>query len=171
VDITNLNDEIACKFEKIEATLAVCSTASELCEALLTAIETRFTVPFVWLTLLQLPETTKLRKDLESSALLHDRLNILSPAAFRDIIPDVSAPTLAGGDLRPFFRLLPPSRKYLLRSLAVSPLTLHGRLIGSLNLGDASPGRYEPGMDTTRLNHLAQHVSDRLSAMTIPCTS
>jgi two-component system cell cycle response regulator len=168
LDIPDRNDEIARTFERIEADLTACGSAVELCETLLSAIETEFAVPFVWLTLLKLPETAKLRKELETSALLRDRLNSLSPSTFREIVPDSSAPTLAGGDLKLFFRLLPPSRKYFLRSLAVSPLTLHGRLIGSLNHGDALPGRYEPSMDTTLLNHLVQHVSERLSSLMSP---
>jgi uncharacterized protein YigA (DUF484 family) len=70
---------------------------------------------------------------------------------------------IASGDLRPFFRLMPPNVKYFIRSLAVAPLALHGRLIGSLNHGDASPERYRPGMDTALLDHLAATVSRRLS--------
>ncbi|MDA8124554.1 MAG: DUF484 family protein [Deltaproteobacteria bacterium] len=168
MDIPTLNDEISRKFIKIERDIAACGSPVDLCEALIEAIERQFAVPFVWLTLLQAPEAAELRKALESSDELRDRLNVLSPAAFREIIPDLSTPVLAGGDLRPFFRLLPTRRKYFLRSLAVSPLTLRGRLIGSLNHGDAAPGRYQPGMDTTRLNHLAETVSDRLSALLSP---
>ncbi|MEK7827893.1 MAG: hypothetical protein AAB299_09220, partial [Thermodesulfobacteriota bacterium] len=45
---------------------------------------------------------------------------------------------------------------------------LHGRLIGSLNNGDASPERYRPGMGTTLLDHLAATVSRRLSELLPP---
>ena len=103
------------------------------------------------------------RRAWRASPLLRDRLKIIEQAAFLEIVPDGATPLLVSGDLRPFFRLLPPNRKYFIRSLAVSPLTLHGRLIGSLNHGDSSSERYEPGMDTTLLMHLAQSVSDRLS--------
>jgi GAF domain-containing protein len=100
---------------------------------------------------------------LERSPFFNDRLKIIEQASFLEIVPDGVTPLLVNGNLKVFFRLLPPSRKYFIRSLAISPLTLRGRLIGSLNQGDPSLERYEPGMDTTLLMHLAQSVSDRLS--------
>ncbi len=169
-DIPKINEGIARKFLKIETDLGLRGSALELFEALLSDIQTDFGIPFVWLSLIRLTETSGLRKSLEASPLLRDRLNLIENALFLEIAPRVAPPLLAGGDLaggdlKPFFRLLPPNRKYFIRSIAVSPLTLHGRLIGSLNQGDSSPERYEPGMDTTLLMHLAQSVSDRLSAL------
>ena len=167
-DIPKINDEIARKFQKIEADLRTHRSAAELFEALLAEIETRFGVPFVWLSLIRLPETTALRKSLEESAFLHDRLNSIEKAPFLEIVPDCALPLLVSGDLRPFFRLLPRNRKYFIRSLAVSPLALRGTLIGSLNHGDTSPARYEPGMDTTLLMHLARNVSESLAHLLPP---
>lgn len=162
-DIPKINEGIARKFRKIEADLSLRRSAVELFEALLADIQTEFSIPFVWLSLIRLPEMTGLRKSLEASPLLRDRLNVIDSALFLEVVPSVAPPLLVSGDLRPFFRLLPSNRKYFIRSIAVSPLTLHSRLIGSLNQGDSSLGRYEPGMDTTLLMHLAQSVSDRLS--------
>ena len=162
-DIPKINEGIARKFRKIEARFALRRSAVELFEALLADIQTEFSIPFVWLSLIRIPEMTGLQKSLEASPLLHDRLNIIENASFLEVVPDSATPLLVSGDLRPFFRLLPSNRKYFIRSLAVSPLTLHGRLIGSLNQGHSSPERYHPGMDTTLLMHLAQSVSDRLS--------
>jgi uncharacterized protein YigA (DUF484 family) len=167
-DISKINDDIARKFREIEADLAARRSAAELFEALLTEIETRFGIPFVWLSLIRIPETTSLRKSLEASTLLCDRLNCIEQAPFLEIVPDAAPPLLIRGDLRPFFRLLPRNRKYFIRSLAVSPLTLRGTLIGSLNYGDTSPARYEPGMDTTLLMHLARGVSDNLARLLPP---
>jgi uncharacterized protein YigA (DUF484 family) len=161
-DIPSINEEIACKFRKIEMRLARRRSAVELFEALLADIQREFRIPFVWLSLILIPEMIGLQKSLERSSLLHDRLKIIEQAAFLEIVPDGVTPLLVNGNLKSFFRLLPPSRKYFIRSLAISPLTLQGRLIGSLNQGDASLERYEPGMDTTLLMHLAQSVSARL---------
>ena len=119
--------------------------------------------PFRLALLIRIPEMTGLQKSLEASPLLHDRLNIIKNAPFLEVVPDGTTPLLVSGNMKPVFRLLPPNRKYFIRSLAVSPLTLNSRLIGSLNQGDSSPERYHPGMDTTLLMHLAQSVSDRLS--------
>ena len=167
-DIPKINDELARKFRQVEANLSIHRSAAELFEALLAGIEKEFGIPFVWLSLIRLPETAGLRKSLEASAFLRDRLNSIGKTSFLEIVPDCGAPLLVSGDLRPFFRLLPGTRKYFIRSLAVSPLTLRGTTIGSINHGDASPARYESGMDTTLLTHLARSVSDRLACLLPP---
>jgi uncharacterized protein YigA (DUF484 family) len=167
-DIRKTNDEIALKFGGIEADLAVCRGIRELFERLLSGSEEAFGVPFVWLSLLHSPVTEELLKPLRKSDLLQDRINIIAPAPFLEILPDVAHPLLASGDLRPFFRLMPPNVKYFLRSLAIAPLTRHDCLIGSLNHGDASPDRYRPGMETALLDHLARTVSAQISRLLPP---
>jgi two-component system, cell cycle response regulator len=162
-DIPKINQEITRKFRKIEERLALRRSAAELFETLLADIQTEFGIPFVWLSFIRIPSMTGLQKSLQASPLLQDRLNLIEKTPFIEVVPDGAIPLLVSGDLRPFFRLQPPSRKYFIRSLAVSPLTLHGRLIGSLNQGDSSPERYHPGMDTALLMHLARSVSNRLS--------
>lgn len=161
-DLLKVNDQIARRYACLEADLARPRSAAELFETLLAGIESSFAIPFAWLTVIRSRETARLREELEASPMLCDRLNILSPELFRQVVRDPARPFLACGDLRPFFGLLPPARKFFVRSLAVAPLSLHGQTVGSLNLGDASPTRYEPGMDTTLLGHLAGSVSARL---------
>jgi diguanylate cyclase (GGDEF)-like protein len=72
-------------------------------------------------------------------------------------------PLLLNGDLHPFHPILPKGQLNFIRSLAVSPITLHGETIGSLNQADFSPLRYRPGMDTQLLEQLAVKVSICLS--------
>jgi uncharacterized protein YigA (DUF484 family) len=167
-DIPKINEGITRKLREIETRLALRRSAVELFETLITDIQREFSIPFVWLSLFRVPSMTGLQKSLEASPLLKDRLNLIEKAPFLEVVPDGAIPLLVSGNLRPFFRLLPPNRKYFIRSLAVSPLTLHGRLIGSLNQGDTSPERYHPGMDTTLLMHLARSVSDHLSHLIPP---
>ncbi|MBN2437325.1 MAG: DUF484 family protein [Deltaproteobacteria bacterium] len=167
-DILKANDEIARKFKGIEADLAACREIGELFERLLSGSEEAFGVPFVWISVLRGPGTEALLKHLRKSDILRDRINIIVPASFLEIFPDVAHPLLASGDLRSFFRLMPPNVKYFLRSLAIAPLFLHGRPIGSLNHGDASPDRYRPGMETLLLDHLARTVSEYLSRLLPP---
>ncbi|MHB8771679.1 MAG: hypothetical protein ACYC7J_11815 [Syntrophales bacterium] len=167
-DIPTVNDELARKFCRVEARLDGSRSAVELFEELLTGVETQFAIPFAWLSLIRRPETAALRASLEVSPFLAGRLNDIAEAPFQEVVPDCAAPLLANGDLRRYFRLLPPSRKYFIRSLAVSPLTPGGTTIGSINLGDASPARYEPGMDTALLTHLAGCVSAHLFRLRSP---
>jgi uncharacterized protein YigA (DUF484 family) len=168
VDIPKINEEIAQKFMKIEVNIAARRTAVDLFETLLSEIEAEFGIPFVWLSILRLPETTGLVNALATSDMLSERLNLLAEERFLEIIPAASCPLLVSGHLGPFFRLMPHNRKYFIRSLAVSPITVRGKLVGSVNHGDPSPSRYEPGMDTTLLTHLARCVSDRLSVILPP---
>jgi len=164
-DILKANDESAMKFEGIEADLDGCREIGELFERLFTGTEEAFGIPFVWLSVLQKEETEPLLRILEKSGRLKDRINVIAPSSFLEIIGDMEQPLLASGDLRPFFRLMPPNVKYFLRSLAVAPLSCDGALMGSLNYGDASPDRYRPGMETTLLAHLAQSVSRHISRL------
>lgn len=161
-DIPAINNVIATKFQKIETDLSSKGGIGELFQRLLTGIEKEFDVPFVWLSIIRRPETESLLGLLMKSNFLRDRLNIIDPVPFLEIVPDDAHPLLANGDLKPFFRLMPPARKYFVRSIAVSPLFLHDRLIGSINHGDATPGRYHPEMDTALLGRLARSVSERL---------
>lgn len=158
------NDEIARKFRGIEKDLMVCREIGELVAELLSGSEAAFGVPFVWLSLLAGPETEALLALMEKDG-LRDRVNILSAASFLEIVPDDGHTLLASGDLKPFFRLLPPQIKYLIRSLAVAPLFRSGCLVGSLNHGDTSAARYRPGMDTALLDHLARTVSERIEQL------
>jgi uncharacterized protein YigA (DUF484 family) len=65
--------------------------------------------------------------------------------------------------MKPFYKLLPRNKKYFIKSLAIAPITLKGEIIGSINHGDSSNLRYQPGMDTSLLEKLAANVSARLA--------
>jgi len=169
--IVKKNEEIAMKFSKIETKISSASSASELFEALLPGIEEEFAIPFVWLSLVAngkgLPrikrEVSSLVETLYSSEIFQDRLNIIEQAVFLDLIAHDTVPVLANGDLKPFYKLFPQSKKFLIKSLAIAPLALEGDIIGSLNHGDFSRLRYQPGMDTSLLRRLATKVSSCLS--------
>lgn len=167
-DIRKTNDEIARKFGEIEAEIDDCTGIGELFERLVLGSEEAFGVPFVWLSLLRTKQTAALPGLLDESDILRDRINIIDPAPFHEILPDDGHPLLVSGDLRLFFRLMPPNVKYFLRSLAIAPLTCRGNLIGSLNHGDASPDRYRSDMETALLDHLARTVSEELSRLLPP---
>jgi uncharacterized protein YigA (DUF484 family) len=168
-DILETNSELVRKFAEIEADLAGCTGIAELFERLLLGSRAAFGVPFVWLSVIRTPETEALIGLLGESDLLRERINVIGPETFLEICPDTGRPFLATGDLHLFFRLMPPREKYLLRSLAIAPLSRDGHLIGSLNHGGASPDRYRPGMETGLLDHLARTISEQLSRLMPPC--
>jgi uncharacterized protein YigA (DUF484 family) len=159
------NKEIAEKFARIEAELPLFSEPAELFEKLLQRLHDEFAVPFIWLTILNHPASDALARILASSQILKDRLNIIDAGPFLELASQGTAPVLANRDLHPFYRLLPENKKFFIKSIAVSPFMLDGRIIGSINYGDASNTRYEPGMDTCLLEHLTEAVSSRLAGM------
>ncbi|HPL63865.1 MAG: GAF domain-containing protein [Syntrophales bacterium] len=161
-----VNQEIADKFFEIETCILSVLDFKALFEKLLSEIGTRFSIPYVWLSMVDESEISPLIGAIESSDDLRGRLKIIESEGFLELVEDRTKPLLANGDLKHFYKLFPSSQKYFLKSIAVVPLLLDGRIIGSLNLGDSDPMRYRPGMDTRFLEQLAVKLSICLSNVT-----
>lgn len=162
-EIREINETIAQRYANIEAGIASSQDLRELFEKLLLHTEEEFEIPYIWFSFINNRENDALIKQLESSELLKDRLNSIEASAFESLIKNDTKPLLANNDLKPFFKLLPKSNKFFLKSLAVAPVTLNGMVIGSLNYGDSDGSRYSPDMDTTLLCGLAEKFSSTLS--------
>ncbi|MDR2861840.1 MAG: DUF484 family protein [Syntrophobacterales bacterium] len=161
-EIKRANDEISKRFQAVEKDLFQCHTVTELCENLLRKMGGEFNIPFVWMTLIDEPSASFLKKELMLSSYLEERLNLIEREAFSEIIGPAIAPVLINTDITPFFRLLPGNTKYFIKSFAICPLTFNRTVMGSINCGDPSSSRYHGDMDTTLLDSLMQKVSARL---------
>jgi len=161
--IKRKNEEIARKFTRIETSVASCLDAKELFEKVLLQLEEEFTIPFVWISIINKPYLAGMIQTLMTSKILKDRLNIVDEETFFGLIGGGTKPVLANEGLKPFFKLLPRRKKYFIRSLAVAPIALHQEIIGSVNHGDYSPLRYQPDMDSALLQGLVSNISTRLS--------
>jgi len=159
------NKEIAEKFARIEAELPLFSEPGELFEKLLLRLHEEFAVPFVWLSVVNRPDVSTLVQALKASGILADRLNLIDEAPFLELASQGEKPVLANKELNPFYRLFPKNKKFFIKSIAVAPITLAGQIIGSINYGDAEHRRYEPGMDTSLLQHLTGAVSSCLTGL------
>ncbi|MCG6918350.1 MAG: sensor domain-containing diguanylate cyclase [Deltaproteobacteria bacterium] len=166
VETLRVNEEIAQKFFEIEVSILSILNFRDLFEKLLTEIREKFSVPYVWISMIDKSEVSDLIKTLESSKILKERLNVISKSSFLDLIENETKPVLISGDLRPYYQLLPQGQMYFIRSLAIAPITLDGEVIGSLNQADLTRLRYRPGMDTRLLEQLAVKVSICLSNVT-----
>ncbi len=164
-DLKSINEIIAARFSKIEDAVESAETITELFENLVDGIENEFTVPFVWLTLMDHQTSTPVINEIKTSERLESRLSVVSKELLEKILTVGMKPVLANQDLQHFYRLLPPSRKYFIRSIAVVPFALDGRFIGTWNNGDADANRYEPDMKTDLLESLAQKLSARLTLL------
>jgi len=153
------NREISQKFFEIETNILSILNFKDLFHRLLTEIQEKFGVPFVWISMIAKSDISNLILELGDSEILKERLNLVDKVAFLDRIQSSKKPLLINTNLERFHRLLPRGQEYPLRSLAIAPLTLGGQVIGSLNQGDYSELRYTPGMDTTLLEQLSVKVS------------
>jgi len=158
-----INEAIQETFSRIENSLSEANDVDELIAYVLRELQKAFTIPFVWFSLVDRPETTGWQEIILKSPFLRDRLNQIDAAAFSELAVKGADPVLANGDLKPFYRLLPQSNKYFIKSIAMAPITMNGAYIGSLNFGDAAPTRYHSEMDTSLLAHLAAAVSKNLA--------
>jgi len=164
-DIERINIKIAASFEKIETSLSEAEDIAGLFEILFTEIEKEFEVPFLWLTLMDTVNTKPIIAAIKSSDILQDRLKVLTPELFREILPAGLKPVLVNKNLQPYYKLLPSSRKYFVKSLALVPFKMNDEIIGSWNNGDAYYNRYTPEMETSLLQKLSQSLSVRLTEL------
>ena len=164
-DLKSINEIIAGRFSRVTEGVLSATTPNSLFENLLGGIEKEFAVPFVWLSLIDDEIIMPIIEEMESSGLLKSRFSVVSQEFMDTLLTGGMKPVLANQNLKPFYRLLPPSRKYFVRSIAVVPFALDGRMIGTWNNGDADANRYEPDMKTDFIEKLASQISEKLSQL------
>lgn len=157
------NLEISQKFFEIEASVLSILNFKDFLEKLLTEIQNKRDIPYVWISLIDSNEVTDMILKSAPSEILKERTNLITREAFLAITHSSTDPILVNSNLRAFRVLLPRQYENSIQSLAIAPLTLDGEIIGSLNHGDDSNSRYKPEMDATLLKQLATIVSICLS--------
>ncbi len=160
------NDKITKKFTEIETSILTILNFKDLFEVLLAQIQEKFSIPYVWISMIDNCEISNLLKCIETSDLLKERVTTIDRDTFRKLTGEKKACILVDNNLKPFFKLLPPKKKFFIKSLAIVPLYLDGELIGSLNQADFSKDRFKPGMDTSALDQLGLKISLCLSNVT-----
>ena len=158
-DIERINTKIAASFGKIETSLSEGKDIAGIFEILFAQIEEEFEVPFVWLTLVDTINTAPVIAAIKSSDVLQDRLKVITPELFHEILPAGLKPVLVNKDLQRYYKLLPSNRKYFVKSLALVPFKVNDEIAGSWNNGDAYYDRYTPDMETNLLQNLSHSVS------------
>ncbi|SMC19992.1 diguanylate cyclase (GGDEF) domain-containing protein [Desulfacinum hydrothermale DSM 13146] len=153
------NEEIARKLFDVEVCILSITNFQDLLERLLHLIQTKFQIPYVWLSLVKSRLfAPALDPSIQSPRLKH-RLNLTTRENLVKVLDPEGTPVLANDALRRFYGLFPDQQAYAIGSIAVAPLTLDGHIIGTLNLADVDPQRFQPDMDTFFLSQLAVKVS------------
>lgn len=156
------NEEIARKFNEIEISILSILNFEDFFERLLFQIANKFSIPHIWLSIIQESTLCEQLKDSNESEGLKSAIAFVAQERFFSIIKDQKS-VLANKNLTFFKDLMPVTLTQHLGSLAIAPITLDGKLVGSINQADVDVRRFEPGIDTSLLEQLAQKVSLCLS--------
>lgn len=154
------NEEKMSRFKEQELHLIGTHSLPELIRMVVYGYRATFELDVVSLALLD--SRNELRDILANEGLSLDQIPEL-----KLLSKDGALDSIYGASLRPVLNTYNPFSHGLLfqglpqvpSSVALLPLVRNGELIGSMNLGSARPDRYEKGMDTDFLEHLAAVVS------------
>jgi len=163
IETLNQNQEIAQKFFEIETSILSILNFKDFLERLLTEIQHKMGIPYVWLTLIEKSDFAEMLQKSAASEIVKERTSLIERDLFLKVVKNNAEPILVNDDLTAFHALLPREHEFRIRSLAIAPLMLDGGIIGSLNQADSSKFRYRPDMDTTLLKRLVTIVSICLS--------
>ena len=166
IDRLQINEQIDKKFHEIETRILSILNFKDFFEVLFTEIQKQFGVPRVWISLIENSEVSDLVQSIEASDILRPRIRVVNRDLFVDLVGNRRQPLLINQNMEPYFQLLPQNRIDQIKSMAVAPISLDGEMIGSFNQADFSKERFQPGIDTSRLEQLAIKVSVCLSNVT-----
>lgn len=153
------NQAIAEKFFRIESEILTISNYRDFFDRLMASIQDVFNIPHAWLSVIDQSVVAKTLRELAEAEAFTGRVTFIDWHSFSEVCPDPEMLTLANRDMKRFAPLLPEGMDAPPASMAVVPLTLDGKLVGSLNLGDDDKGRYHENMETFFLSQLSVKIS------------
>lgn len=160
------NEEIQRKFHRLESKIISILNFKDFFEILLTDIKKTFHVPYVWLSVIEESNLARLIAKLSDSAIIQNRTNYIKKSDFDKLFGKLSRPLLLNKNLEPYTIFFPNEKISPMRSIALAPVEIEGKIVGSLNQGDVDPTRFEPDMDTSSLEQLMLKISLCLSNVT-----
>ena len=160
------NENIARKFNEIEISILTILNFQDFLERLLFEIGDKFSIGHIWISIIEESAIAKQLHDIQDSELLRTSTAFVSEKKFLAVTKNSKKPLLANKNLEIFHALVPEIPAYEMGSIAIAPITLDGKVIGSINQADKSKDRFEPGIDTSLLEQLALKVSLCLSNVT-----
>jgi diguanylate cyclase (GGDEF)-like protein len=159
-------EQLAEKFHLLETRILGVLNFRDFFEVLYEQIGDIFEVPHVWFSLICDEQAAAPIHRAALSARLRERLNLIERGPFEQLFGTRDKPLLENENLTPYQALLPERDKFHFKSLAMVPVSLNGRLVGSLNLADGSAKRFHPGYNPVHLERLSVKVSLFLSNVT-----
>ncbi len=166
LDRLKQNEIVARKFHEIEISILTILNFQDFVEKLLVEINSKFSIPYTWLSIIEESSISEYILNIKKSELLSTSTAFLAKEDFISITRNRLKPLLANKDLEQFNILIPKAAEYDFNSIAIAPITLDGEIVGSINQADRDIKRFEPGIDTTLLEQLALKASLCLSNVT-----
>lgn len=153
------NEDAARKFYEVETRILSILKFDDFFQSLLQEIQEKFEIPLAWICMIDKSEVVNLIDSIESCQTLSKHLSVVPRNEFIKLVGESGAPILINRNIKGYAALLPPSRTFLIRSMAILPIMLYGQVVGSLNLADFAPDRFAPDLDSTLLERLGVKVS------------
>ncbi len=169
LQILRHNEESARKFNEIQNSILSILNFQDFFENLLNMISKTFHVPNVWISVIEESSIYNQIKSIYDSGLLKSKTGFISCDDFRSITGNSLNSILANRKIYKFKPLYPSENSDELRdigSIAVTPITMDGEIVGSLNQGDIDIHRFNPSIDTEYLDRLGVTISICLSNVT-----
>ncbi|TDO98214.1 sensor domain-containing diguanylate cyclase [Marinomonas balearica] len=161
------NEQIALRFFDIERCILSIGRCDQFVSTLTKEVQKQFSVPFVWVNLINEAPLAHLVESLDKSTGLKDRVLFTRRSALIDAIGVGNKTVLVNQNVEKYREITPSVYRGIIGSVAISPLTMDGEIVGLFCQADESPDRYDPyTKDTFLLDQLAIKISICLSNVT-----
>lgn len=167
IDNVRHNEEIARKFFEIERCILSIGRCDQFVSTLTKEVQKQFSVPYVWVNLINEAPLSHLIESLEKTTDLRDKVLFTRRRSMIDIIKSSNKTILVNTNLSRCWDIIPPVYRDIVSSLAISPLTIDGELVGLFCQADSDSTRYDAATkDTFLLDQLAIKISICLNNVT-----
>lgn len=161
------NERIARKFFEIERCILSIGRCDQFVSTLTKEVQKHFDVPYVWVNLVNEAPLAHLVERLERVPELSDRVVFTRRTHLVDVIKSGNKTVLVNNNIEQYKAITPFAYHGIVRSMAISPLTIDGALVGLFCQADSNAERYDPKTkDTFLLDQLAIKISICLSNVT-----
>jgi len=159
------NEEIARNLFDIEVSILNISSTKMFLELLLKSVLEKFSIEIGWYSIIDSVHTQPLIAALKESEILSGQWLALTSITYLEATKGTREPLLDHHNLDRFQTMIPVGLRAKIQSVAILPLLLDNRLVGSLNLAAESTTRYQSGTEAFFLHQLSIKASLCLSTV------
>jgi len=172
------NEVIAHNLFDIEVAIMNITHCAEFFSTLTTLVKDKFEIDYVWPVLTQSPSNAHLIESLLATESTQIPFRTLSMIDFLQITQSVREPILVNRELKRYRNFIPKGLAIQegkkdsetlshenLGSIAILPIVVDGKVLGSLVLGSLTKERYDPKKDSFFLKQLSVKVSFSLAGV------